>query len=52
MKMTQRDKNRKREHEPHGWGKERALVEGEVGEVFARCPCGWFGWVSEACFES
>ena len=50
--MTARDRNRRREHHPHGWQKNvetttNAVRLGRYGQVYMVCPCGWFGWVNE-----
>lgn len=41
-----RSKNRKREHEAHGWfPKPSTLRPAPVNETLMQCPCGWRGWI-------
>ena len=50
--LTSREKNRRREHEDHGWVlSDQALVESKDGDVLVECPCGWLGWISREAAE-
>lgn len=51
--MTQREKNRIKEHQPHGWRPTEPIVRGKkkAGDILMACPCGWLGWISEKALE-
>lgn len=42
VKITQRTKNRIREHADHSWGVIR--TDPKLGQLFD-CTCGWIGWL-------
>lgn len=48
MLATQREKDRKLEHERHHWYRSQRPRCARPGLVFVDCPCGWFGWITEA----
>lgn len=43
--MDMRNRNRRREHLPHGLRDTKATNPKQPGHTLFRCPCGWLGWL-------
>lgn len=45
LEDKQRNKNRNREHDSHGWKEIRKDVSSVI--ALMDCPCGWIGWTAK-----